>query len=167
MTLALHWHCPVFWSQLGAPAEVLIVPTSLQLQRMQPFGFEALRPDQPGKQFSHWRPVTATLHWHWPPTWRWETRTKKDKTGVMKLEPPKRATPNLQWTGTGRTWAHMRLLLTVPAILQSHGWHTLGEVGSNPSNLKNPLMHSSQFLPDRRKWQKQGWFKLRLRIFVN
>lgn len=97
VTLALHWHCPVFWSQLGAPAEVLIVPTSLQLQRMQPFGFEALRPDQPGKQFSHWRPVTATLHWHWPPTWRWETRTKKDKAGVTKLEPPKRATPNLQW----------------------------------------------------------------------
>lgn len=79
VTWVLHWHWPVFWSQLGAPAEVLMAPTSLQLQRMQPFEFEALRPYQPGKQFSHWRPVTATLHWHWPPTCRWETRTQKKK----------------------------------------------------------------------------------------
>lgn len=101
VTWVLHWHWPVFWSQLGAPAEVLMAPTSLQLQRMQPFEFEALRPYQPGKQFSHWRPVTATLHWHWPPTCRWETRTQKKKKkknrGYGPLKSSKRAKLKLQW----------------------------------------------------------------------
>lgn len=57
----------------------------------------------------------------------------------------------------------MTLLLTVPAILHSHGWHTLGDVGSDPFSLKNPLIHSSQFFPDKRKGQKQCSIKLRFR----
>lgn len=104
VTWALHWHWPVFWSQLGAPAEVLMAPTSLQLQRMQPFEFEALRSYQPGEQLSHWRPVTATLHWHWPPACRWETRTQGKKIrGYEPLKPSKRAKLKLHWL-TGCFW---------------------------------------------------------------
>ena len=55
----------------------------------------------------------------------------------------------------------MTLLLTVPAILHSHGSHTLDEVGSDPSSLKNPLIHSSQFFPDKREGHKQCLIKLR------
>lgn len=60
----LQWHNPVSWLQLGSPVEVSVMPASLQLQRVQPFGFEALRPYQPGKQSTHRRPVTAALHGH-------------------------------------------------------------------------------------------------------
>lgn len=45
------------------------------------------------------------------------------------------------------TWAHSMLPLIVPALWQSQGWHTSCEVGSVSSGLKNPLIHSSQFLP--------------------
>lgn len=46
------------------------------------------------------------------------------------------------------TWAHSRLPFTVPAVWQLQGWHTSTEVGSESSSLKNPLRHSSQFLPE-------------------
>lgn len=80
VTWGLQWQRPVSWLQPGTPpVGLLMMPMSLQLQRMQPSGFEAFRPYQPGKQSAHRRPVTAALHWHWPPTWRCETQRKRRK----------------------------------------------------------------------------------------
>lgn len=49
------------------------------------------------------------------------------------------------------TWTHTVLLLTVPAVWHSQGWHTWTEVGSDCSSLKKPLIHSSQFLPEQER----------------
>ncbi|TNN67184.1 hypothetical protein EYF80_022601 [Liparis tanakae] len=53
VTWGLHWHRPVSRSHPATPVEVLMMPMSLQLQRVQPFGFEAWRPNQPGRQSTH------------------------------------------------------------------------------------------------------------------
>lgn len=85
VTWGLHRHCPVSWLQLWtAPGELLTTPLSLQLQRKQPFGFEAWSPYQPGKQSEQQRPVTAALHWHWPPTYRTETH-EEAQNGYLEL----------------------------------------------------------------------------------
>lgn len=49
------------------------------------------------------------------------------------------------------TWTHTVLLLTVPAVWHSQGWHTWTEVGSDCSSLKKLLIHSSQFLPEQER----------------
>lgn len=156
VTCGLHRHSPVSWWQLETPsADVLMMPMSLQLQRVQPLGFEAVSPYQPGKQSAHCRPVTAALHWHWPPTWIWTTERENKRRRSFQLT--WRHLNHQIWNVNLLfvlicTWAHSMLLLTVPAVLQLQGWHESTEVGSDPSSLKNPLIHSSQFLPERQTW---------------
>ena len=84
VTWSLHWQSPVYGLQLWSPSvALLMMPRSLQLQRVQPFGFEAVRPYHPDKQSVHRRPVTATLQWHWPPACTPEIK-KRRGTGKNK-----------------------------------------------------------------------------------